>query len=264
MPSWSAACWWVCPSRSTRVRASRAVGGRSLEQRLQAAGELAGRRVGQVVGRVRIWPAAPGSGDRRVSAAGPVVVDDGVAGRPVQPRGRVVHPVQRPGGDAAHHHVLGDVGRQLGVPDAGGDERAQPVEDLRPVRVTALHSGALVVDLRLAHRHPPGLPTILRRTGARWTQTGARLQRAVRPSGGSFVIEVDPRSPGEQTNEEPSDDQPCPARPQRHRPRGGHPPATATCSASSRPSAAPAMSTSPSTTRRSSWSCSRTRAQPRR
>ena len=51
---------------------------------------------------------------------------------------------------------------------------------------------------------------------------------------------------------------PCPARPQRRRPRRGHRPSTRSCSPPNRPRSGPATPTSPSTTRRSSWCSSRT------
>ena len=44
------------------------------------------------------------------------MVDDGVASRSVEPGGRVVDAVQGAGGDAAHEHVLGDVGGQSWSP----------------------------------------------------------------------------------------------------------------------------------------------------
>ena len=54
--------------------------------------------------------------------SGAVVVDHRVAGGPVQPGDRVVDAFERAGGDAAHDHVLGDVGSDLSVVDPCGDE----------------------------------------------------------------------------------------------------------------------------------------------
>ena len=141
MPSCAAACRWVWPSRSTRVSASRATGWSRLEHRLETAGELAGGVVREVVGPVRVGPALQ-VGVRLVDASGPVVVDDGVTGRAVEPGTEVVDAVQRPRGDGADQDVLGDVGGDLRVLDAGGDEATQPVEGLAPVLVTTV-DGAL-------------------------------------------------------------------------------------------------------------------------
>ena len=67
-----------------------------------------------------------------VLTSSPVVVDDGVSGGPVQPSGRVVDPLECTRGDAAHDHILRDVGRQLTVINAGGHEGLQPIERVDP------------------------------------------------------------------------------------------------------------------------------------
>src|SRR3954451_25390453 len=83
-----------------------------------------------------------------VATPGPVVVDHGVAGRPVQPGRRVLHPLERPRSDTAHHHVLGDVSGQLGVADAAGHEGSHLIDGLAPVVFPALADRA---DSRIAH-----------------------------------------------------------------------------------------------------------------
>src|SRR5205823_635366 len=99
-----------------------------------AAGQLAGRVVGLVVGGARIGPRVRAV-EGIVDMPSAVVVDDGVARRPVEPRGRVVDPVQGTRGDAAYDHVLGDVRRQLAVTDAGRHEGLDAIERVSPALV---------------------------------------------------------------------------------------------------------------------------------
>ncbi len=82
----------------------------------------------------------PGVEARSIGSLGlscPVMVDHGIAGGSIQPGSRIVDPVEGARGDAAHDHVLRDVGGQFAVLDAGGDEGLQPVERVGPPIVEA-------------------------------------------------------------------------------------------------------------------------------
>ena len=159
---------------------------------LQAAGEVAGGVVGPVVGRFRLRPQLGGVAERIVDVAGAVVVDDGVASRPVQPGRRVVDTLQGAGGDAAHEHVLGDVGGNVVVAHPGGDEGSKPLERLVPAGVELLPGRPVLVDVHGCAPHP-------NRTDER-ARRGTQPRHRVRPPSSSFVICADRRErPGDDT-----------------------------------------------------------------
>ena len=262
MPSWSAACWWVWPSRSTRSRASRA-DGRAV-RRGAAGGSEARSRVasfGSVVDGLWVGPAV-GVVDLVVDVAGAVVVDDGVARRAVEPGRRVVDAFERAGGDAAHDDVLGDVGGQLRRRRRGRRRRPGCGRGSRPSVVSSRSCGRCS-----RHRASLSLLKLSNRTDERSRRgTHSCAPRRVRPDRVSFVIWPTPAFGGSEDTGAPP--MMTPAVSSSHststdieagdhvlpgpvRRRAGQ-------------AAARAMPTSRSPTRRSSWSCSRTPMPPRR
>ena len=126
---------------------------------LQARGKIAGGIVGPVFGWLGLWPILGGGAERFVDVACAVVVDDGVASRPVEPGGGIVDMIERAGGDAAHEHILSDVSGEI-VADAGRDEDqcgvAARVECSRPGRWYSCSRSAAATQWRTVRRH--GLP----------------------------------------------------------------------------------------------------------
>ena len=93
-----------------------------IDEGLEAACQLAGGVVGFAVAAFGFGPALVVVEQWLVSPPQAIVVDHGVAGRPVEPAGRVVDGVESSSCQAAGEHVLGDVVGDVRVVHPSGDE----------------------------------------------------------------------------------------------------------------------------------------------